>query len=333
MESARNEAEAAGRKTVSEGAAPSGAEVQLKLTLGELEKRLDDFQREYLKEKSKETVGTYRRSLNEFERWFVQQQGRFHFSEDGIRKYKRYLMETRELSQVSVSTYLTAIRRFCQYLADIGLLDENPALAVKGNRRPTSHSRAVLTETEIEYLLQSLDTATQIGKRDQAIIYLMLFGGLSEIETVRADVQDLEQTLMGWYLRVQGKGHTVKDQQVPVDPPVMEKVRIYLDTRRRIRPEDPLFVSHGHRSDGERLNTRSVRSRINQHLKAAEIKRRGITPHSLTHTAALIWLNDGMDVEDVKKRMRHGTLDTTMIYFKRQGLLKRDPEEMEEIDS
>lgn len=301
----------------------SSEEQFLKLTLGELEKRLQDFRREYLKEKSKETVGTYMRSLNEFERWFVMQRGSFHFSEDGIRAYKKYLMDTRELSQVSVSTYLTALRRFCQYLSDIGLLEVNPAQAVKGNRRPTSHSRSVLTEAEIDDLLALLDFDTQIGKRDQAIIYLMLFGGLSEIETVRADVKDLEQTLMGWYLRVQGKGHTMKDQQVPVDPPVMEKIRIYLDTRGRIRPEDPLFVSHGHRSDGQRLNTRSVRSRINQHLKEAGVKRRGITPHSLTHTAALIWLNDGMDVEEVKQRMRHGSLDTTMIYFKKQGQLKR----------
>ena len=296
----------------------SSEESYLKLTLGELQKRLQDFRREYLKEKSKETVGTYKRSLNEFERWFVKQRGTFHFSEEGIRSYKKYLMETRELSQVSVSTYLTALRRFCQYLVDIGLLEENPAQAVKGNRRPTSHSRAVLTEDEIEELLALLEFDTQIGKRDAAIIYLMLFGGLSEIEITRADVRDLEQTLMGWYLRVQGKGHTIKDQQVPVDPPVMEKIRIYLDTRGRIRPEDPLFVSHGHRSDGERLNTRSVRSRINQHLKEAGVKRRGITPHSLTHTAALIWLNDGMEVEEVKQRMRHGSLDTTMIYYRKQ---------------
>lgn len=304
----------------------------LTLTLGELQKRLEDFEREYLKEKSKETVGTYRRSLNEFERWFVTQRGRFHFSEDGIRRYKTHLMEVRGLSQVSVSTYLTAVRRFCQYLADIGLLDENPALAVKGNRRPTAHSRSVLTESEIHDLLESLDTDSQIGKRDRAIIYLMLYAGMSEIEIVRSDRQDLEHTLMGWYLHVQGKGRTVKDQQVPLDPPVIDAIQEYLETRGRIRPEDPLFVSHGHRSEGKSLNTRSVRSRINQHLKAAGIKRRGITPHSLTHTAALIWLNEGMDVEEVRRRMRHGTLDTTMIYFKKQGLLKRDPEEIEEME-
>ncbi|MEM1270442.1 MAG: tyrosine-type recombinase/integrase [Bacteroidota bacterium] len=294
----------------------------LKLSVAQLDDRLDLFANEYLRTKSKETVGTYRRALNEFERWFATQKGTFLFRAADVERYKDYLMNTRGLHQVSVSTYLTALRRFCQYLVDVGMLAENPARGVKGNRRPTSHSRQVLTEADIEALLGVISTADQIGKRDAAIVHAMLYAGLSEIEIVRADVEDLEQTLLGWHLRVQGKGRTVKDQQVPVDPIVMEKVRIYLDARGRIRPTDPLFVSHGHRSDGERLNTRSVRSRINRHLTAAKVKRPGVTPHSLTHTAALIWLNDGMPLEEVKQRMRHGTLETTMISFRRQGLLK-----------
>lgn len=306
--------------TLAEGKDPGPP---LKLTLGELHARIEDFLSEYLAQKSRETIGTYQRSLNEFKRWFPLQRGRFLFRVEDVEAYKRYLMEVRELHQVSVSTYLTALRRFCQYLMDIGMLSENPAKAVKGNRRPSSHSRKVLTEEAIGQLFEAVDAGPQIGKRDVAMMYTMLYAGLSEIELVRADVEDLEQTLLGWHLRVQGKGHTVKDQQVPIDPPVMDKIRLYLDTRGRIRPTDALFVSHGHRSEGERLNTRSVRSRINHHLESAGLKRPGITPHSLTHTAPLIWLNDGMAIEEVKQRMRHGTLDTTMIYFRRQGLLKR----------
>ncbi len=298
----------------------------LQLSLGDLQRRIDSFLDDYLRDRSPETVGTYRRSLNEFVRWFTLQKGRFRFSVEDVEAYKHYLMETRELSQVSVSTYLTALRRFSQYLVDIGLLEENPAASVKGNRRPESHSREVLNEAEIEQLMAVLDAQTQIGKRDQAIVYLMLFGGLSEIEIVRADFGDLEQTLLGWYLRVQGKGRSAKDQQVPVDPKVTDRIQLYLQSRGRLHPDAPLFVSHGHRSDGERLNTRSIRSRINHYLKSAGIKRRGISPHSLTHTAALIWLNEGMPIEEVKQRMRHGTLDTTMIYYQRQGLLTRDPE-------
>lgn len=294
----------------------------LSLSLAELRLRIQEFLREYLKERSPETVGTYRRSLNEFERWFVREKGRFRFRSDDVEAYKTYLMEERELHQVSVSTYLTAVRRFCQYLVDVGLLKENPARAVKGNRRPASHSRKVLTQEEVDAVLEVLSTDDEIARRDRSIVYSMLFAGLSEIEIVRADVQDLEQTLMGWYLRVQGKGRTAKDQHVPIDPPVMDAIRLYLDARGRIRPEQPLFISHGHRSHGDRLNTRSIRSRINELLRESGVKKPGITPHSLTHTAALIWLNDGMPIDEVKQRMRHGTLDTTMIYFRQQGLLK-----------
>ena len=303
----------------------------LNLSVGELNRRIEDFVKEYLKDKSPETAGTYRRSLNEFERWFAKQQGNFKFTTDNVEAYKTYLMKERGLHQVSVSTYLTALRRLCQYLVDIGLLTENPARAVKGNRRPSTHSRAVLGQSEVETLLQAISTATPIGKRDLAIVYMMLYAGLSEIELIRANIQDLEQTLMGWYLRVQGKGRTVKDQQVPIDGPVMEKVKNYLDTRKRVHPDDPLFVSHGHRSDGHRLNTRSVRSRINLHLQDAGVKRPGVTPHSLTHTAALLWLNKGMSVDEVRERMRHGTIETTMIYFKKQGLLTLEPDELKKI--
>ncbi|MEM8487092.1 MAG: tyrosine-type recombinase/integrase [Bacteroidota bacterium] len=304
----------------------------LSLTVSELNRRIEDFVKEYLKDKSPETAGTYRRSLNEFERWFAVNKAAFKFTTEDVEAYKKYLMEERGLHQVSVSTYLTALRRLCQYLVDIGMLADNPARSVKGNRRPSSHSRAVLTEADVEALLQQLIPSNQIGLRDQAIVFLMLYAGLSEIEIIRANVQDLEQTLMGWYLRVQGKGRTVKDQQVPIDAHVMEKVQAYLDTRTRVAPDGPLFVSHGHRSEGKRLNTRSVRSRINLHLTDAGIKRPGVSPHSLTHTAALLWLNSGLSVDDVRERMRHGTVETTMIYFKKQGLLKMDPDEVKKLD-
>ena len=160
----------------------------------------------------------------------------------------------------------------------------------------------------------------------------MLHAGLSKNKIVRADVEDLEQTLIGWTLRVQGKGRTVNDEQVPSDKLAVAPTQHYLDARSDAGSTDPLFISHGRRSFGQRLNTRSVRSRINGYLKEAGIKRPGVTPHSLTHTAALLWLNDGMPLEQVKERMRHGMLDTTMIYYKKQGLLKRDPETGDDVN-
>ncbi len=314
-------------------ASPEAQNRKLRLGLSDLEQHLETFSRDYLKGKSKETVGTYRRTLNEFERFYVLRKASFRWTTEGIESYKTYLMEDKGLHQVSVSTYLTAIRRFCQYLTDAGLLAENPAKTVKGNRRPATHSRSILTQSEVDTLVANLSTDTVLDARDRAVIYLMLFAGLSEIEIVRADMEDQDHSLMGVLLRVQGKGRTTKDQEVPLDAHVVDAIQAYQSLRGPVAADAPLFASHGRRSEGQRLNTRTLRSRVNGVLKAADLKRKGIKPHSLTHTAALLWLNGGLSLEEVKLRMRHGTLDTTMIYFKKQGLLTRSPEEVAQIEA
>lgn len=290
----------------------------LTLTPAELEARLEGFVREFLREKSPETIGTYRRALNGFERYVASREGRFRFVPEEVEAYKTYLIEELGLRGVSVSTYLTALRQFCEYLRQIGLLRANPAAAVRGSGRPSEHSRDVLTAAEVERLLALDEDDALLSRRDRAILHCMLHAGLSEVEVVRADVQDLEHTLLGWMLRVQGKGRRRKDARVPLDEAVISAIHHYLALRRRVRPHEPLFVSHGHSSDGQRLNTRSVRSRMNRLLKLAGVKRAHISPHSLTHTAPLLWLAAGLSVEDVRRRMRHGTLNTTRIYVRRR---------------
>ena len=156
------------------------------------------------------------------------------------------------------------------------------------------------------------------------MLELLYSSGLRVSELVGLKISDLRRDPP--VLLVQGKGRTSKDERVPLDAPALDPLDAYLRDR-PATPTAPLFVSHGHRSEGTRLNTRSVRGRVNGHLRTAKVKRRGVSPHSLTHTAALIWLNSGMPVEEVRRRMRHGTLETTMISFKKQGLLTRDPEQ------
>ena len=296
----------------------ASSDLQLELSPALLRQRIEGFVEVFLDGKSPETIGTYRRSLNEFERWFARRKRTFGFRKKDVVAYRNYLTDERGLSPASVSTYLTALRRLCAYLVSAGELEENPAIGVKGNARPAGHSREALTEAEVERLFEVVEGDALIALRDRAMMALMIYAGLSEIELVRADCGDLDPTLLGLFLNVQGKGHTAKDQQVPIDGTAAEAIQAYLPARPPRKPEDPLFVSHGHRSEGARLNTRSVRGRINHHLKAADLKRPGISPHSLMHSAALIWLNGGMTIEQVRERMRHGTLETTMISLRKK---------------
>ena len=272
---------------------------------------------EHLKGKRPETRGTYERSLREFVRWFSAD-GNVHFTTSDIERYKRHLTLRKKLSPVSVSTYLTAVRRFCEFLVSRGILGENPARSVGGNERPRSHSRDTLTPDEADRLLGSVETVDERGKRDMAMIRLMLGCGLSEIEIIRADIRDLRTSGGQAALLVQGKGHTVKDELVFLPKEAYGAIQEYLDKRASANPADPLFASAGNRTRGERMTTRGVRDRINACLERAGIRGiagRRITPYSLRHTAAALLAQGGATEEELQKRMRLGSLATARLYL------------------
>ena len=97
-----------------------------------------------LRRQAPETRGTYQRALREFLRWFRADR-HCRFEEADILRYRRYLLEQRGLSAVSVSTYLTSVRRFCEYLLLHRVIGENLARHVGGGGRPASHSRKALS--------------------------------------------------------------------------------------------------------------------------------------------------------------------------------------------
>lgn len=294
------------------------------LTILELRRRADAFRTEFLQGMRQTTVETYGRSLLEFIRWAALQGNIIQIDERSIDSYISYLTETRGLSDITVGTYLTALRRFCDYLVDFKVILENPTRHIKGAPRRPLQSREVLTEREVTVLLDSVDITHPIGRRDLAFMACMLYAGLNEIELIAANVGDLDPTLMGWYLHLRYARGKRRVRIVPLDATVTDPLRAYMASRGRYKSKDPLFVSHGHRSEGDRLTTRTVRSRISANLAEAGILRRGISPNSLTLTALLLWLNGGMELDEVRQRVSDDTLRTRVAYFKKRGLLRRE---------
>jgi len=264
-----------------------------------------------------ETRGTYGRALREFVRWFPRERkGRITTAD--VERYKKHLTTGKRLSAVSVSTYLTALRRFCGYLVRRKVIRENPALPVGGNSRPRVHSRAALTRAEVEILLSVVDRSDERGLRDYAFIKLMLGSALSEIEIIRADAGDRVASAPAVKLQVQGKGRIRKDQAVLLAPDVAAALDAYLLARPGLAPGDPLFASAGNRTRGERMTTRGVRDRVSHYLVRAGLKGNGprrISPYSLRHTAALLMARDGASADEIRDRMRLGSLATAMLYI------------------
>ncbi len=264
-----------------------------------------------------ETRGTYGRALREFVRWYSRGRAGRITTADVVR-YKRHLTSGKRLSAVSVSTYLTAVRRFCDYLVRRRVMHENPARPVGGNSRPRLHSRAALTLSEVEVLLSVVERSDERGLRDFAFIRLMLGCALSEIEIIRADAGDRLEGPGGVMLRVQGKGRLRKDQAVMLPPEVAAALDAYLALRPGLAPEDPLFASAGNRTRGKRMTTRGVRDRVSHHLVRAGLKGdrgRRITPYSLRHTAAILMAGEGASADEIRDRMRLGSVATAMLYI------------------
>jgi integrase/recombinase XerC/integrase/recombinase XerD len=269
-----------------------------------------------LLQKRPETRGTYARALRGFTRWFKLDRG-FRFQVKDVERYKRYLTTRKKLSKVSVSTYLTAVRRFCQYLVDRGAIRSNPARFVGGNERPSTHSRKVLSTDDVRNLFAVIEPGGDLGVRDYAMAKLMLGCGLSEIEIVRANVGDRINGNGETMLSVQGKGRDRKDEKVLLSENVKQALDRYLATRTVKSGDEPLFLSAGNRTHGMRMSTRGVRDRINFYLQKAGVKRgrvRKVTPYSLRHTAAMMMADAGATPDEIRQRMRLGSVATAMMY-------------------
>jgi len=175
-----------------------------------------------------------------------------------------------------------------------------------------------LTADEVRAVLDAVHPGDELGLRDLAFIKLMVLCGLSEIEIVRANAEDLSLEAVNSTLRVQGKGRSSKDAVVQIPPNVRTVLEQYLSVRGSTSPPDPLFASAGNRTRGERMTTRGVRERVNHYLEVAGVKKgrlRQITPYSLRHTAAVLMAEAGATADEIRDRMRLGSVMTALLYM------------------
>ena len=266
------------------------------------------------------TKETYRKALIEFSKW-LGSTSPIGLDSGDIQRYKDYI-SSKNLSTSSISAYLTAVRRLYDYLENTGKIKENPAKKIKGGARPEKHSTKPISQNDVKRLFGSIDTSASLGLRDSVILNLMLRCGLSEIEIVRADVGDIKTRHEETIIYVQGKNKDRKDEYVVIPRDVAGAIDNYLKHRESSEPNEPLFWGVGNRARRERITTRAIRARISQYFEKLGFNKKGITPYSLRHTAALLAIESGASVSDVMKMLRVRTVDTALVYFEEAKELK-----------
>lgn len=254
----------------------------------------------------------YRSRLKQFFRW-CHDRNLHRPDRESILQYKREL-EQKQSTPFTISAYLTAIRCFFAW-AESTKLHPNVARSIKGPKKQRGFRRDPLTVAQVHELLGSIERATLKGKRDYALINLLIRTGLRSIELQRAHIEDMRveggrETVL-W---VQGKGQDSKDAFVVLTEETLAPIQDYLAARGPTQAGEPLFGSTSDGNRHARLTTRSIRRVVKERLRGIKLDSPRLSTHSCRHTMVTLALLAGAPIQEVQQLARHFSVDTTMGY-------------------
>lgn len=266
---------------------------------------------------------TYGRALKQFGRW-IEATPRGQITRETVLNFKNDL-NGRGLSSFTVSCYLTAVKRFFTWTEGAGLYP-NIAKDIKLMKREQEFQKEAFTPTQARDILAAVKTKTLQGKRDFAIINLMIRTGLRTVEVIRANVWDISNRDDMTILFIQGKGRDGKRQFVVLTPATLAPINSYLKARGAVESDAPLFAAISNRNHGGRLTTRSVSRLTKSAIEKIAPGRDRLTAHSCRHSAVTFALKGGATVQEAQVFARHADINTTLIYSHNIDRLGSAPE-------
>lgn len=185
-----------------------------------------------------------------------------------------------------------------------------------------------LRPDEVDALLAAPDRQTWLGRRDHALLVLVIQTGLRVSELARLVCGDL-QLGFGAHVRCRGKGR--KERATPLTSHTVAVLGVWMSERAG-GPTDPLFPT----SRGGPLSVDAVQWLVAKYARVAALGCRSITakavsPHVLRHTCAMNLLHAGVDIAVIALWLGHESTQTTQIYvhadmaLKEQALARTTP--------
>ena len=235
----------------------------------------------------------------------------------------------RPLAASSRARMLAAVSAWYRYLLslDEDLVARNPVASVRRPATAAHTSTTVgLTAPQARALLKAADDDRHpAAARTRAAIRLLLEVGLRVGELAALDVGDYGHNRGHRTLRFTGKGSTAMTRAV--HPDTAAALDDYLITRAAAAavPVDeltgPLLVT----GTGRRLDQPGMFRLIRRLARTAGIPAwRQLSPHSLRHTFATIYLDHGGNLRDLQDALGHANPATTRRYDRDRANLNRD---------
>jgi len=238
-----------------------------------------------------------------------------------IGAFLTHLEQDRGNSIRTRNTRLAAIHSFYRFAAldhpeHAGTIARVMAIPTKRYERNTV---SYLDLPEIKALLAAPDPNTWLGRRDHALLLLMIQTGVRVSELVGLRIGDT-QLGTGAHIKITGKGR--KKRSTTLTGETVKVLRQWLKERQGI-PEDPLFPTR----QGEPLSRYTVGALLSKHARTAaaacpSLTAKHVTPHTLRHTNAMLLRAKDVDIATIALWLGHASTETTHIYEHADPALK-----------
>lgn len=216
----------------------------------------------------------------------------------------------------TIARRLSSLRSFFKYLLQRDWISSDPTEEMD---HPKIHKAlpVSLSNEEILLFFDQPDTSTCLGYRDRVMMELFYSSGLRVSELVGLNQEDFDHPQL--LVKLRGKGK--KERIVPITKNASTWVLNYLHHPERNASavdEKAVFLN----KNGTRLSPRSVDRKFDLYLHQSGLAGK-VTPHTLRHTIATHWLENGMDLKTIQIMLGHSALSTTTIYTQVSSKLKK----------
>jgi integrase len=279
--------------------------------------RLPDL--DYAKDAVLNTLGSpeskrgYEFAIDDFVTWYCSEP-RLAFSKTVVLRY-RLELESRRLAPATINLRLAAVRRLAYEAADTGLL--SPELAagirrVKGAKRIGVRLGNWLTAEQSRSLLQAPDVQSLKGRRDRAILALLLGCGLRRGEVAGLRMDHLQQREEHWVI-VDLIGKAAHVRTVPVPDWVKSAVDGWVTSVPIIEGRVFRCISRKGSVWGAGITEKVIWHVVKRFAHAVGIPK--LSPHDCRRTCARLCHTAGGELEQIQFLLGHVSVETTERYL------------------
>ena len=274
-----------------------------------VERASDDFIR-HLRERnaSAHTIKAYAGDLDVFAAYIGSRDWKA-IDHVAIRGFLSHLYD-KGLSKTSVARALAAVRSLYRWLAQEGVVEQNPAKLVSTPRLPIKLPRVPTIEEVNSVLDGKMPEVASFPERDRLLLELLYGCGIRNSELVGINVEDIR--IGNEAILIRGKGK--KERYVPFGESARAALTLYLPWRQQLlatlKKTTPALLLN---QRGGRLTTRSV-GRIVKRIAVAKGLSPDVHPHTLRHAFGTHMLEEGADLRAIQELLGHERLATTQRY-------------------